>query len=178
MNYYRSLSTLMSHFGSIQNSISSKVYCTCTIIWAFSSATFIRDRLILTTHIRKYSYEIFHCLTMEIQYIITSLSHCLTPAAWNDNKDVISYYGLVAPGLGVDKVHIRVFLFARDRQVVVTPPCHHGGLLLLQAAWVLTSQGRRTWERNREMDLALAVCVILKIATSMLNLKALFQAAL
>lgn len=57
-----------------------------------------------------------------------------TPAAWNDNRDVISYYGLIAPGLGVDKVYTQVFLFARDRQVVVTPPCHHGGLLLLQAA--------------------------------------------
>lgn len=51
-----------------------------------------------------------------------------------------AYYRLVASVLGV--------LLTRDWQVVVNPP-HHAGLVLLQAAWVLTSKGRRTWQRNR-----------------------------
>lgn len=60
---------------------------------------------------------------------LRSLKKCQTATY----KRVVSYYGLIAPGLGADEGHIQVLLFARDRQVVVTPS-HHGGLLLLWAA--------------------------------------------
>lgn len=59
----------------------------------------------------------------------------------------MSYYGLVAHGISVDKVHIHVLLLASDWQVVVVPP-HRSRHLPLWATRAFTSQSRRTWGRK------------------------------